>query len=129
MNIILNAKFIIIKNIFIIVIIAHQIYVNDCQIYHDNNHNIFQLSNIFLKEEEIEYITKKYIEYNNIILHYKHYISLNNLILDTYKNLLNNFNCMKNLINIIRFQKSLEINNNSLFKLEKYKWESIGKFM
>ena len=84
----------------------------ECQIYHDNNHNIFPLSNIFLKVEEIEYITKKNIEYKNIILHYKNYISLNNLILDTYKNLSNNFYYIKNLKNIIRFQKSLEINNN-----------------
>ena len=85
---------------------------DECHIYHDNNHNIFPLSNIFLKEEEIEYITKKNLEYNKIIFHCKNYIYLNNLILETYKNFSNNFYYIKNLKNIIRFQKSLDIDNN-----------------
>ena len=91
---------------------------DDCHLYHDNNHNILLLSSILLENKEIDFIKNKNIEYSNIIQHYKNYISLNNLILDTYKNIPNNFYYIKNLKNIIRFQRNLDIINNSANKMQ-----------
>ena len=91
----------------------------ECHRVHDNNHNIFPLSSIPLKKDEMEYIINKNEEYNNIIQLYKNFISLNNLILDTYKIFSNNFFYIKNLKNIIRFQKNSEINNDLINNMKK----------
>ena len=84
----------------------------ECHVNHDNSHNIILLSNLSPKNEDIEYINKKNIEYNKIIENYKNYICLNNIILDTYKNYNNNYYYMKNIKNIIRFMQNSDINNN-----------------
>ena len=89
----------------------------ECHLYHDNNHNITLLSSLFPKNEELDYITNKNIDYNRIIEKYSNYIKLNNLILYTYKNFSYNFYYIKNLKNIIRYQKNLDINNNIINNL------------
>jgi len=91
----------------------------ECHVNHDNCHNITPLSNLFLKNEEIEYINNKNIEYNKIIQNYKNYISLNNIIINTYKAYSNNFYYIKNIKNIIRFQQNSEINNNIINNMQK----------
>ena len=86
---------------------------------HDNKHNIKPLSDLFIKNEDLDYILKKNKEYNKIIQIYQNYTSLNNIILDTYKNYKNNFYYIKNIKNLIRFIKNTEIIENKIKNIQK----------
>ena len=81
---------------------------------HDEKHNIIPLSNIFLKKDEMDYISNKNEEYNKIIQMYQNYINLNNLILDTYNNFKNNLYYIKNIKYLIRSLKNSELNNDKI---------------
>ena len=95
---------------------------NLCQICfdnHDNMHNIIPLSNIFLKEEELDYIKNKNEKYEKIIKMYQNYLTLNNFILDSYNNFKNNYYYIKNVKNLIRYIYNDELNNNSISTVQK----------
>jgi Leucine-rich repeat (LRR) protein len=82
-------------------------------------HNIIPLSNIFLKEEELDYIKNKNEKYEKIIKMYQNYLTLNNFILDSYNNFKNNYYYIKNVKNLIRYIYNDELNNNSITTVQK----------
>ena len=93
---------------------------------HDDKHNIIPLSNIFPQKDEIDFLHNINKEYNKIIQTYQNIISLNNLIIDTYNNYKNNFYYIKNVKNLIRFNKNLELSSKLNFDTQKNIQEQIA---
>ena len=93
---------------------------------HDDKHNIIFLSNIFPQKDEIDYLHKINNEYNKIIQTYQNFISLNNLIIETYNNYKNNFYYIKNIKNLIRFNKNIELSSKKNFEAQKNIQEQIA---